>query len=63
MGAGIVVARVNEVIPASEETWAEQKDAWIDQASQNYQQEVLTAFMTGLRENAEIEITRPDLLN
>jgi peptidyl-prolyl cis-trans isomerase D len=63
MGAGIVVARVNEVIPASEETWAEQKDAWIDQASQNYQQEVLTAFMTGLREHAEIEITRPDLLN
>jgi peptidyl-prolyl cis-trans isomerase D len=63
MGAGIVVARVNEVISASEETWAEQKDAWIDQASQNYQQEVLTAFMTGLREHAEIEITRPDLLN
>lgn len=63
MPSGIIVARVNKLIPASEETWEEQKDAWIQQASQNYENEVLNAFMTGLRENAQIEIARPDLLN
>lgn len=63
MQMGVIVARPGEVIPASEETWAEQKDAWINQATQNYQMEVLNAYMVGLRQQASIEITRPDLLN
>lgn len=63
MPSGIVVARVNKLIPASEKTWEEQKDAWIAQASQNYENEVLNSFMTNLREKASIEIARPDLLN
>ncbi len=63
MEQGVVVARLNEVVPASEATWEEQKEAWMEQASRNYQQETLNAYMTGLREQAEIEITRPDLLN
>jgi peptidyl-prolyl cis-trans isomerase D len=63
MEAGVVVARLNEVVPASEATWEEQREAWMEQASRNYQQETLNAYMTGLREQAEIEITRPDLLN
>jgi len=63
MPTGIIVARVNTRIPASNETWEQQKDAWMQQASQNYENEVLGAFMTGLRENAQIDIARPDLLN
>jgi len=61
--AGILVARLNERIPASDKTWEEQKAAWIQQASQNYEQEVLAAYMNDLRKNANIEIARPDLLN
>ncbi len=63
MPSGIIVARVNKLIPASDKTWEEQKAAWIAQASQNYENEVLNAFMVGLREKAQIEIARPDLLN
>lgn len=60
---GIVIARQNSLIPASDATWEEQKDIWIKQAGQNYEQEILAAFMDGLRKNATIDIARPDLLN
>jgi hypothetical protein len=60
---GIYIARLNELIPASDATWEEQKGIWIEQAGENYEQEVLASFMAGLRENASIEITRQDLLN
>ncbi|CCH49087.1 SurA N-terminal domain-containing protein [Pseudodesulfovibrio piezophilus] len=63
MPSGIIVARVAKRIPAPEAAWEAQKDAWMQQASQNYENEVLNAFMTGLREKAQIEIARPDLLN
>ncbi|QGY39892.1 peptidylprolyl isomerase [Pseudodesulfovibrio cashew] len=61
--AGIVVARLGKRIPASNAVWEQQKQAWIAQASRNYENETLNGFMTGLREKASIEITRPDLLN
>jgi len=61
--AGIVVARLNSRIPAPEATWEQQKDAWIAQASRNYQNEAVNAYMTQLHEGASIEIARPDLLN
>lgn len=60
---GFFVARLNELIPASDKTWEEQKDGWIQQSGQNYKQEILAAFMVGLRENASIDIVRQDLLN
>jgi len=62
MSTGVVVARLNELIPASEKTWEEQKDFWMQQASQNYQQEMLAAFMDELSKTADIEIARQDLL-
>ncbi|MFH1914339.1 MAG: SurA N-terminal domain-containing protein [Pseudomonadota bacterium] len=61
--AGVIVARLKEILPASEADWEEQKDAWLEQANRNYQFEALNAYMTGLREQADIEIARPDLLN
>ena len=61
--SGILIVRKREVIPASDAEWAEQKDAWIAQASQNYQQEILGAFLNELRSTAQITLARPDLLN
>lgn len=61
--AGIVVAKRNTRIPASETVWEEQKEAFLSQASRNYENEALNAFMAELRAKADIEITRADLLN
>jgi peptidyl-prolyl cis-trans isomerase D len=61
--SGIVLARLNTLIPAPEKSWEEQKDAWIAQANKNYENEALNAFMNKLRQSAQIEIPRPDLLN
>ena len=61
-GGGAVVARLNERIPASDETWKEQKQFWMDQAGQNYRREALAAFMDDLSKNAKVEIARPDIL-
>jgi len=61
--AGTLLVRKHELIPAPEAAWEEQKDAWITQANNNYQNEVLNAFMTKLRKSAQIDIPRPDLLN
>ncbi len=63
MADGVIVVRPNKRIPASDELWEKQKNAWIQQASQHYEDEVLVAFMEGLRQKATIEIARPDLLN
>ncbi|MEF2230865.1 MAG: SurA N-terminal domain-containing protein [Pseudodesulfovibrio sp.] len=60
---GTLLARKHELIPPSEATWQEQKEAWIHQANSNYEGEVLNAFMTKLRKSAQIDIPRPDLLN
>ncbi|BDQ34043.1 peptidylprolyl isomerase [Pseudodesulfovibrio portus] len=57
-----VIARLDERIPASEATWEQQKDFWMEQAGNAYKQEMLAAYMDELSKNADIEITRPDLL-
>jgi peptidyl-prolyl cis-trans isomerase D len=59
---GAVVARLNERIPASDATWKEQKQFWMDQAGQNYRREAISAFMDDLSKNATVEIARPDIL-
>ena len=61
-GGAAVVARLNKHIPASDKTWQEQKQFWMDQANQNYRQEALAAFMDDLGKNAKVEIAQPDLL-
>jgi len=59
---GAVVARLNERIPSPDKTWEEQKQFWMDQASQNYRSETLAAFMDDLSKNAKVDIARPDIL-
>lgn len=61
--SGIYIARLNKVIPASNDVWEKQKETWIKQAGQNYEQEILAAFMDELSRNADIDIVRQDLLN
>ncbi|MUM76688.1 peptidylprolyl isomerase [Pseudodesulfovibrio sp. F-1] len=61
--AGVIVARLKEIIPASEADWENQRDTWLEQANRNYQFEAINAYMTELRQQAEIKIARPDLLN
>jgi len=63
VAAGTLIVRRNAIIPAPEDVWNQQKDAWIQQANQNYEGEALNAFMDKLRKSAKIEIARPDLLN
>lgn len=62
VGNSVVLARLDSRIPASDDTWKEQKDFWMDQAGNAYKQEMLAAYMDQLSKNADIEITRPDLL-
>ncbi|AMK10361.1 MAG: SurA N-terminal domain-containing protein [Pseudodesulfovibrio sp.] len=61
-GGLVVVARLNKHIPASDETWKEQREFWLQQANDNYRRETLAAFMDDLSKNADINIARPDLL-
>lgn len=61
-GGLVVIARLNKHIPASDETWKEQREFWLQQANDNYRRETLSAFMDDLSKNAEIDIARPDLL-
>lgn len=62
MGASVVIARLDERVPASEDTWKDQKEFWMQQASQTYQQELMAAYMDNLSKTADVQIARPDLL-
>ena len=62
IGNSVVIARLDERIPASEETWNQQKDFWMEQAGNVYKQEMLSAYMDQLSKSADIEITHPELL-
>lgn len=61
--SGFVVAKLAKLTPAPEKDWEEQKDAWIQNATQQYAQEIYRAYVTDLHKNSEIEIVRPDILN
>lgn len=62
IGTDVVIARLDQRVPAPESTWEEHKDFWMQQTGNVYRQEMLAAYMDELSKNADIEITRPDLL-
>ncbi|WP_319541615.1 SurA N-terminal domain-containing protein [uncultured Pseudodesulfovibrio sp.] len=62
MPNSVLVVRLNERIPASEEAWQEQKQFWMEQAGQSYRKEMLAAFMDELSKNAKIDIVQPEIL-
>lgn len=61
--AGVVLARLAERIPASEETWEKEKRFWTTQGAQTFRQELFNALLANLRASAKIEIVRQDLVN
>jgi peptidyl-prolyl cis-trans isomerase D len=59
----VVLARVSERIPASEEAWTKEKSIWIGQGAAAFRQEVFEALLKNLRATTKVEIVRQDLLN
>ena len=59
---GYVVAKLTEVVPPDEAAWEEQKSFWISNMSRTQSEVLMQAFVQGLREQSEIEIVNPKLL-
>ncbi len=62
-GDGFVLANRIQVIPAPEEAWDKEKNAWIQRATSIYAQELFDAYVKDLHANADIVIERTDLMN
>ncbi|SDK39496.1 peptidyl-prolyl cis-trans isomerase D [Maridesulfovibrio ferrireducens] len=60
---GYIVARLDERIPPSEETWESQKQAILTSLERQQANEMINSFMTELRSKAKVEVVRPDILN
>jgi len=59
----VVVARLNERIPAPEDLWEKEKRGWLGQGAAAFRQEVFEALLKNLRATTKVEIVRQDLLN
>jgi peptidyl-prolyl cis-trans isomerase D len=62
VNAGAVIASLDRLVPASEDDWEEQKERWLAMLSEQRQREVVSAFLTELRNKADIEVVQPDIL-
>lgn len=60
---GVVLARLAERIPASEENWEKEKRFWTTQGAATFRQDLFNALLQNLRAGAKIEIVRQDLVN
>ncbi len=60
---GYIVARLDELIPPSDETWESQKQAILASLERQQANEIINSFMQELRSKAKVEVVRPDLLN
>lgn len=54
-GTGAIVARVKDILPASETNWDDQKAAYVEALNRNRQGELLGAFFITAEKNAKIE--------
>lgn len=61
--AGFVIAARTELIPAPDAAWEQERDAWIQKATENYEKEMFQSYMADLQTKATVDIVRPDLLN
>ncbi len=59
----VLLARLNERIPAPEDLWQQEKGAWLGQGAAAFRQELFDAMLKNLRATTKIEIVRKDLLN
>ena len=60
--AGYVVARVGQRIAPPEDVWTKSKDAFMTQFAQAKGRELFQAFVSDLRDKAEIKVVEPRLL-
>ena len=60
--AGYVVARVGQRIAPPEEVWTKSKDAFMTQFAQAKGRELFQAFVSDLRDKAEVKVVEPRLL-
>ena len=59
----VILARLNERIPAPEDVWEKEKRGWLGQGAAAFRQEVFEALLKNLRATTKVEIVRQDLLN
>lgn len=59
----VILARINERIPAPEEAWEKEKRLWLGQGAAAFRQEIFEALLKNLRATTKVEIVRQDLLN
>lgn len=63
---GILLAKVNEKLPADEALWQEQKQLWMNAVAQSYTQEIMQALSMSLftkaTEDEALDLIRPDLI-
>ena len=63
---GILLAKVNERMPAPEDLWLEQKEVWMNAVAQANTQELMHALSVSLFNQADaakaLDLVRPDLL-
>ncbi len=59
----VVLARINERIPAPEADWEKEKRIWIGQGAAAFRQELFEALLKNLRATTKVELVRQDLLN
>jgi len=63
LSESVVLARLNERIPAPEDVWEKEKRGWLGQGAAAFRQEVFEALLKNLRATTKVEIVRQDLLN
>lgn len=62
MGNGYLLAKVTAIHPPSEELWNQNKDRFQQLLQQGRSEELFYAYISNLRQQAQIEITNPDYL-
>jgi len=60
--SGYVMARLAERIQPEDDAWAEQKPFWMASLEQSKKNELFQAYLTDLRERADVRVVTPELL-
>ncbi|HBR06526.1 MAG TPA: peptidylprolyl isomerase [Desulfovibrio sp.] len=61
--SGVVLVRLKERIPPTDEAWHKEKDFWVATVGQRYGEELFQAYLNDLRAKSKVEVIRADLLN
>ena len=62
MPEGYVLAKTVKVTPPTEEEWEAEKTSWIESMNRGSEQQAVQAFLTDLRNKADVRIINPAVL-